>query len=36
MSTQEVSDVVAWLSSQRPKFPGQPYSTAAMKRGGLQ
>ena len=25
MSTQEVSDVVAWLSSQRPKFPGQPY-----------
>jgi cytochrome c oxidase cbb3-type subunit III len=33
MSTQEVSDVVAWLSSRRPKFPGQPYSTAAMKRG---
>jgi hypothetical protein len=36
MSTQEVSDVVAWLASQRPKFPGQPYSTAAMKRGGPQ
>ena len=33
ISTQEVSDVVAWLSSRRPKFPGQPYSTAAMKRG---
>lgn len=29
MSAQEVSDVVAWLSSQRPKFPGQPYSTAS-------
>jgi cytochrome c oxidase cbb3-type subunit III len=25
MSAQEVSDVVAWLSSQRPKLPGQPY-----------
>ena len=30
MSAQEVSDVVAWLSSQRPKLPGQPYPTAAM------
>ncbi|MGA7928586.1 MAG: cytochrome c [Candidatus Sulfotelmatobacter sp.] len=30
MSAQEVSDVVAWLSSQRPKFPGQPYPTASM------
>jgi cytochrome c oxidase cbb3-type subunit III len=30
MSQQEVSDVVAWLSSQRPKFPGQPYSSASM------
>jgi cytochrome c oxidase cbb3-type subunit III len=29
MSAQEVSDVVAWLSSQRTKFPGQPYSTAS-------
>lgn len=29
MSPQEISDVVAWLSSQRPKFPGQPYSTAS-------
>ena len=30
MSAQDVSDVVAWLSSQRPKFPGQPYPTASM------
>ena len=30
MSAQEVSDVVAWLSSQRPKLPGQPYPTASM------
>lgn len=29
MSPQDVSDVVAWLSSQRPKFPGQPYATAS-------
>ena len=26
MSAQDVSDVVAWLSAQRPKLPGQPYS----------
>jgi mono/diheme cytochrome c family protein len=25
MSSQEISDVVAWLASQRPRFPGQPY-----------
>lgn len=25
MTTQDVSDVVAWLSAQRPKVPGQPY-----------
>jgi mono/diheme cytochrome c family protein len=25
MSPQDVSDVVAWLASQRSKFPGQPY-----------
>jgi mono/diheme cytochrome c family protein len=30
MSPQEVSDVVAWLSSQRPKFPGQPYSNTSI------
>ncbi|MGB8989681.1 MAG: cytochrome c [Candidatus Sulfotelmatobacter sp.] len=29
MSPQDVSDVVAWLSAQRPKFPGQPYPTAS-------
>ena|SRR5216684_4144559 len=29
ISPQEISDVVAWLSSQRPKFPGQPYATAS-------
>ena len=31
MSAQDISDVVAWLSSQRTQFPGQPYSTALMK-----
>jgi cytochrome c oxidase cbb3-type subunit 3 len=31
MSAQEVSDVVAWLSSQRPNFPGQPYPIASTK-----
>ena len=25
MTDQQVSDVVAWLVAQRPKFPGQPY-----------
>jgi cytochrome c oxidase cbb3-type subunit 3 len=25
MSAQEISDVVAWLTAQRPKVPGQPY-----------
>lgn len=29
MSPQDISDVVAWLASQRPKFPGQPYQAAA-------
>jgi cytochrome c oxidase cbb3-type subunit 3 len=29
MSAQDISDVVAWLSSQRPKFPGQPYPVAS-------
>jgi len=36
MSPQDVSDVVTWLSAQRPQFPGQPYSTALQSRGGLQ
>jgi len=25
MSAKDVSDVVAWLAAQRPRFPGQPY-----------
>jgi cytochrome c oxidase cbb3-type subunit 3 len=38
MSAQDISDVVAWLSSQRPKFPGQPYPMSSMSRaqGGSQ
>jgi mono/diheme cytochrome c family protein len=38
MLAQEVSDVVAWLSSQRPKFPGQPYQTSSFvqAKGGTQ
>ena len=38
MSAQDVSDVVAWLSSQRSKFPGQPYPIPSMEpaRGGSQ
>jgi len=37
MSSQDISDVVAWLSSQRPKFPGQPYPSASTSaaNGGL-
>ena len=31
LSAQDISDVVAWLSNQRPKFPGQPYRTASIK-----
>jgi len=33
MTAQEVSDVVAWLASQRPKFPGRPYPSAAKTTG---
>jgi len=33
MSAQDVSDVVAWLASQRPKFPGQPFPTIAKSMG---
>jgi mono/diheme cytochrome c family protein len=38
MSAQDISDVVAWLASQRPKFPGQPYPMSSMNRaqGGSQ
>jgi len=27
MSSQEIADVVAWLLSHKPMFPGQPYSS---------
>jgi cytochrome c oxidase cbb3-type subunit III len=33
MSAQDVSDVVGWLASQRPKIPGQPYPNTADLRG---
>ena len=36
MSAQGVSDVVAWLASQRPKFPGQPFPTTAKSMGEIQ
>jgi cytochrome c oxidase cbb3-type subunit III len=35
MSPNDVSDVVAWLSAQRPQFPSLPYSTALQLRGGI-
>lgn len=35
MSPQEISDVVAWLASQRRAFPGQPHATTA-RQDGLQ
>lgn len=35
MSSQEISDVVAWLASQRPQFPGRPYPNASKSAGGL-
>ena len=35
MTAQEVSDVVAWLASQRPKFPGQPFPTTAKAMGEI-
>ena len=35
MSAQDVSDVVAWLASQRPKFPGQPFPTTAKLTGEI-
>jgi mono/diheme cytochrome c family protein len=33
MSSQEISDVVAWLAAQRLAFPGQPYPNAAKPTG---
>jgi mono/diheme cytochrome c family protein len=35
MTDEEINDVVAWLASQRTKFPGQPYpSNVAAAHGG--
>jgi cytochrome c oxidase cbb3-type subunit 3 len=28
LSSQQIADVVAWLLSHRPEFPGQPYTTS--------
>lgn len=33
MSAQDVSDVVAWLASQRSQFPGQPYQSTPKSSG---
>jgi len=35
MSAEDVSDVVAWLTAQRPQFPGEPYSSTSQTRGGI-
>jgi cytochrome c oxidase cbb3-type subunit III len=32
MSNQEISDVVAWLSSQRPRFPSQPSAVSLLSQ----
>jgi len=29
MADQDISDVVAWIAEQRPKFPGQPYASSS-------
>ena len=36
MTEQEVTDVVAWLASQRTQFPGQPYPSLNTTHGGKQ
>ncbi len=36
MSSEDISDVVAWLVKQRPQFPSQPYASAQRVMGGLQ
>jgi cytochrome c oxidase cbb3-type subunit III len=33
MTAEDVSDVVAWLSGQRPAFPGQPYPSGSVGAG---
>lgn len=34
MSAEDVSDVVAWLASQRVKYPGQPYVISSLSERG--
>lgn len=36
MSSEDISDVVAWLVEQRPQFTSQPYASAQRVTGGLQ
>lgn len=36
MSSQDISDVVAWLASKRTKYPGQPYLNSEKLTGELQ
>ena len=35
MSDQEITDLVAWLGSQRPQTPGQPYPTPSTKAAAI-
>lgn len=35
MTAQEVSDVVAWLASQRPRFSGEPYPSTPKAAGEI-
>ena len=35
MSSQDVSDVVAWLASKRTKYPGQPYQHSEKSMGEI-
>jgi cytochrome c oxidase cbb3-type subunit III len=35
MTAQDVSDVVAWLVSQRPRFPGEPYPSTPKAAGEI-
>jgi mono/diheme cytochrome c family protein len=35
MSSQEISDVVAWLAAQRPQFAGSPYPNVIKPAGEL-
>lgn len=34
LSSPEISDVVAWLGSHRPQFPGQPYASSSGPASG--